>query len=293
MENIQTKYNNKINIFENSIIYFKNKFNNFDIDKLIVNVEKNIDFEMKFAYSFDKVNWSNPVDKNDWEFEYNNIDDLNDYYISIWCRKTNLDTFEAKSLYLPFNVNDVNTNELIISDISYDGTKIEFCENTIFIDTLNKIISTVAKWNFYDNQQVNIRRWLDNCISIVNMYGHQCIYFKTEATETNHTFANNVLRNVVAIKKIPIISPDNELPQDRNVYTEWDMPMEGEFVIHVVDEIFKLAFGENKVPLSKDYLYLPIINKLFRVSSVQPVNGFMGKIGWWKFSYQNMKMMKQ
>jgi hypothetical protein len=60
------------------------------------------------------------------------------------------------------------------------------------------------------------------------------------------------------------------------------MPMEGDFVIHVVDEIFKNAFGETKVPLSKDYLYLPIINKLFRVSSVQPVNGFMGRIGWWE-----------
>lgn len=282
MEKLKTEYNNKINLFEDSIIIFKEKFINFDIDKLILNIEKNIDFEYKFAYSFDKVNWSNPVKKEDWNFEYVDIDDLNNYYISIWCKKINLDTDVANTLYVNQNTENINTNQLLIEKIIYDDIKIEISENTIFINTLNKIVLTDNKWNFYDNQELNVRRWLDTCISVVKSYGHQCIYFKTEVTETHHTFANHKLRNVTAIKKIPIISPDNDLPQDRNVYSEWDMPMEGEFVIHVVDEVFKMAFGETKIPLSKDYLYLPIVRKLFRISSVQPVNGFMGKIGWWE-----------
>lgn len=116
------------------------------------------------------------------------------------------------------------------------------------------------------------------------MYGHACIYFKTEPieSETVHTFANHVVRNVTNIKKINILAPNNELPQDRNIYTEWDMPLQDDFIIHVVREKFELAFGENIVPSEKDYLYLPIINKLFRVASMQPKNGFMGKIGWWE-----------
>jgi len=282
MEKIKTKYLENINLFEDSVIYFKNKFVNFDIDKLVLFVKTQIDFEIKFAFSLDNVNWSFPVEKENWNFEYQSINELNDFYLSIWCKKINLQKSDSNTLFLNQNIDNKNIHELLIEKIVYDSVNIEFNENTIFINTLNKIVNTNNKWNFYDNQQTNIRRWLDTCVSVVNSYGHQCIYFKTEVIEVNNTLATNVLRNVVNIKKIPIISPDNELPQDRNVYSEWDMPMEGDFVIHVVDEIFKNAFGETKVPLSKDYLYLPIINKLFRVSSVQPVNGFMGRIGWWE-----------
>ena len=282
MEKIKTKYLENINLFEDSVIYFKNKFVNFDIDKLVLFVKTQIDFEIKFAFSLDNVNWSFPVEKENWNFEYESINELNDFYVSIWCKKINLQKSNSNTLFLNQNIDNKNIHELLIEKIVYDNVNIEFNENTIFINTLNKIVNTNNKWNFYDNQQTNIRRWLDTCVSVVNSYGHQCIYFKTEVIEVNNTLATNVLRNVVNIKKIPIISPDNELPQDRNVYSEWDMPMEGDFVIHVVDEVFKNAFGETKVPLSKDYLYLPIINKLFRVSSVQPVNGFMGRIGWWE-----------
>jgi len=282
MENIKTKINENINIFENSIIYLKNRLLNFDINKFNLIIDKNIDFEIKYAFSLDMVNWSFPVLKEEWNFEYSNITQLNDLYISIWCKKINLDSNNETTLYFENNINDTNTNELIINKITYDNNIIEFCENNIYINTLNKIVNTNNKWNFYDNQQANIRRWLDSCISVINMYGHKAIYFKTEVIESNKTLSNNYLRNVANVKKIPVISPDNDLPQDRNIYSQWDMPMEGEFVIHVVDEIFKLAFGNDKIPLSKDYLFLPIINKLFRVSSVQPVNGFMGKIGWWE-----------
>lgn len=282
MEKIKTKYLENINLFEDSVIYFKNKFVNFDIDKLVLFLKTQIDFEIKFAFSLDNVNWSFPVEKENWNFEYQSINELNDFYVSIWCKKINLQKNDSNTLFLNQNIDNKNIHELLIEKIVYDNVNIEFNENTIFINTLNKIVNTNNKWNFYDNQQTNIRRWLDTCISVVNSYGHQCIYFKTEVIEVNNTLATNVLRNVVNIKKIPIISPDNELPQDRNVYSEWDMPMEGDFVVHVIDEVFKNAFGETKVPLSKDYLYLPIINKLFRVSSVQPVNGFMGRIGWWE-----------
>lgn len=282
MEKIKTKYLENINLFEDSVIYFKNKFVNFEIDKLVLFLKTQIDFEIKFAFSLDNVNWSFPVEKENWNFEYESINELNDFYVSIWCKKINLQKNDSNTLFLNQNIDNKNIHELLIEKIVYDNVNIEFNENTIFINTLNKIVNTNNKWNFYDNQQTNIRRWLDTCVSVVNSYGHQCIYFKTEVIEVNNTLATNVLRNVVNIKKIPIISPDNELPQDRNVYSEWDMPMEGDFVIHVVDEVFKNAFGETKVPLSKDYLYLPIINKLFRVSSVQPVNGFMGRIGWWE-----------
>ena len=288
IENLETsenKYLKQINIFEDSIIYFKLKFENFDINKFIIEYLENVGFEIKFSYSYDNINWSNPVFRENWNFVNNDFDsiELKYIYLSILCFEENNQTNEAKSLTVIKNNENTNINCIKIKTINYDSTEIDITdEKNLFIKTYFSIVNKFPKWNFYDNQQMNIRRWLDTCISISQSYGHTCIYFKTEPVETNFTFSNHVLRNVVSIKKILIMSPGNELPQDRNIYSEWDMPLDGDFVIHIVNEIFKTAFGDNKVPLSKDYLYLPIINKLFRVSSVQPKNGFMGKIGWWE-----------
>jgi hypothetical protein len=116
------------------------------------------------------------------------------------------------------------------------------------------------------------------------MYGHTCIYFKTRPVEDEavHTFRNYTFRNVVDIKKLHVLAPGNELPQNRAIYTEWDMPLSDDFVLHVVKQKFEQAFGEGSIPEEKDYIYLPIINKLFRVSTMQPKSGLMGKIAWWE-----------
>lgn len=279
------KYTDVISINENSILYLKPKFENFDINKFNITFEELEEFDIKYSFSYDNINWSNPVIKENWDLyvDSNEIDGLSYVYISIWFFK------KIKNQYLTNTINitenNINTKEefVIISKISYNNEIINILDEKLFnLVTYHNIVNKLPKWNFYDNQQLNIRRWLDQCISISQMFGHTVIYFKTEPTETNHTFANHVLRNVVSIKRFNCLAPGNELPQDRNIYSEWDMSLEGDFILHVVDEVFKQAFGENKVPISKDYLFLPIINKLFRVSSVQPKNGFMGKIGWWE-----------
>lgn len=279
--NVSDYYTNVISITENSIIYFKNKFENFDINKFIVIFDEIKNFQIKYSYSYDNINWSNPIIKENWE-EINDIT-LDYIYLSLWFQKIEKDQHYTNTINIIENNINIEEDLVIISKITYNSNIIDILnENNLKLVNYVNVINKLPKWNFYNNQEINIRRWLDQCISISNLYGHTVVYFKTEPVETNHTFANHVLRNVVSIKRFNCLAPNNELPQDRNIYTEWDMPMEGDFILHAVNELFKQAFGENKIPLSKDYLFLPIINKLFRVSSVQPKNGFMGKIGWWE-----------
>ena len=280
----KSSYTDIISVYENSILYFKRKFENFDIDKFILEFSENTEFEIKFSYSYDNINWSNPLNRDDWKLNIENQNIGYEYiFLSMWFFKFEEDIHTAKKLQENINLENTNIPCVKIKSIKYDDKIIDIInEDIVNLVPYYSIINKLPKWNFYDNQALNIRRWLDTCISTTTSYGHTVIYFKTEPKETSHTFVNHVLRNVVSIKKMMVMLPGNELPQDRTVYTEWDMPMEGEFVIHVINEIFKNAFGETKIPLSKDYLYLPIINKIFRVSSVQPKNGFMGKIGWWE-----------
>lgn len=278
-------YTDIISIYENSILYFRKKIDNFDIGKLSVKYSENHGIDVKYSYSFDNTNWSNPVVKELWDLDMQIFQNTNITYIylSIWFFKQEENKTKAYSLTENKNIHETKTQCAKIFEIKYDDIVIDLLEEkNLKLISYSSITNKLGRWNFYDNQNVNIRRWLDICISTTNGYGHKAIYFKTEPVETSHTFSNHVLRNVVSVKKMLVMCPGNELPQDRTIYTDWDMPLEGEFVIHVVNEIFTNCFGENKLPLSKDYLYFPIIDKLFRVSSVQPKNGFMGKIGWWE-----------
>lgn len=283
MDNIELDINNKqIVFYKDVVVMIKYIIENFDINKLEVNLSRNIGFSMSFSYSFDGQNYSATMKKEEFiiDSDYKNV------YIAVHftCTDPNEST-AAVSFYGQKNV-DPTKQMIVIDSIIYNKeTSFDLHKSDdVRYESFVKVVNRFPKWNFYDSQQCTLKRWLDQCDAMSEMYGHTCIYFKTEPveSETVHTFANHVFRNVVSIKRLKLNVPNNELPQDRSAYTDWDFMMQDDFIVHIVDRKFKLAFGEDKVPLSKDYLYLPITRKLYRVNAVQPKNGFMNVIGWWE-----------
>lgn len=288
-----------VEISESTFMYFQDVFKNFSFKSLKLEIYQNTNFKILYAYSYDGINYSEfletPEIPND-EF---------DKYICIWFKRniTN-DLGIANKLYEKAPTNDkyfghgakmqnVDSKQslLIIKSISYNGNEISISD-VKFKETFD-LINEFPRWNLYDNQQVNINRWLEQCNAMAEMYGHTVIYFKTEPVNINteaqsgihgihHTLQNNVIRNVTAIKKLHILAPNNELPQDRVIYSDWDMPLQDDFMIHIVRQKFEQAFGLKAIPNDKDYIYFPIINKLFRVSTMQPKNGLMGVVGWYE-----------
>lgn len=273
-----------VKLSEDTFMYLQKAFDSFDKLELslMFTESDNLDYyQIKYAYSFDKINYSEFVLYKDFDVQSNGLT----VYIAIKLEKTKLtDIQKPLTLYQKQNVKS-ELRDIELLSVSYDSIDIDlFDESVIKFQTVYQLVNQFPKWNFYDNQQVTINRWLNQCNSMAEMYGHTCIYFRTEPIEskTEHIFANHVFRNVTAIKKLHIMFPGNELPQDRNTYTDWDMPLQDDFVCNVVTQKFEMAFGDNTIPNEKDYLFLPLLNKLFRVSTVQPKNGFMGKVGWWE-----------
>ncbi len=290
-------------VFESTFCYLQKTFNQLNISNFDVQIGKNSGFEVLFAYSFDGTNYSEFKKQEDFGSEI--IDDSISLYVCIWLhRLISNDLQPAQRLYdiAPstdkYNGNyskiqnvDSKPSSIIITSISYNNQPISI-DDIRFTEKYD-IINQFPKWNFYDNQQITIRRWLDQCNAIAESYGHTVIYFKTEPVNTeleaqsgihgiHHTLVNNVIRNVTSIKKLHICIPNNEIPQDRVIYTDWDMPLQDDFVIHIVRQKFEQAFGLKAIPNEKDYIYFPMLNKLFRVSTMQPRNGFMGVVGWYE-----------
>lgn len=290
--------------FESTFMYFQNPIALLNIQNIKLDIPVNIGFELYFAYSYDNQNYSDFRKQDYYKDEI--LDNENYLYLCVWLKRiidndltipTHL--YEQKPTedkyfgnYSKIKNVDETISRIIINSIEINNKNIDVTE--IKFQEYFRLIDEFPRWNFYDNQTINIQRWLNQCNSIAEMYGHTCIYFKTEPVEfteknpqsgihgTHHQLQNNVIRNVVDIKKLHILCPNNELPQDRIIYTDWDMPLQDDFVIHIVRQKFEQAFGLKSIPNEKDYIYLPIINKLFRVSTMQPKNGFMGVVGWYE-----------
>lgn len=276
-------------ISNNTVIYIQKSFETFDINKLRLDFDSDLlnHFYFTISYSFDYQNWSD-------EYRKENFPDLHqlfnlsrlDVYISInfhLIDRYNNDLKITKQLTVEKNnpLNHITSFGTFIN-LKYDNNDILVDDIDVSVYDSSLQVSKYPKWNLYDNNVVSVKNWLNQCRAISEMYGFTVIWFHTSPKATNHTLVNHFLKDVVSIKRININLPNNEIPQDRSVYTEWDIQLEGEFVTNVVDSLFKQAFGETEIPLQKDFMFFPLMNKMYRVSSVQPKNGFMGKVGWWE-----------
>jgi hypothetical protein len=276
-------------ISNNTVIYIQKSFETFDINKLRLDFDSDLlnHFYFTISYSFDYQNWSD-------EYRKENFPDLHqlfnlsilDVYISInfhLIDRYDNDLKITKQLTVEKNnpLNHITSFGTFIN-LKYDNNDILIDDIDVSVYDSSLQISKYPKWNLYDNNVVSVKNWLNQCRAISEMYGFTVIWFHTSPKATNHTLVNHFLKDVVSIKRININLPNNEIPQDRSVYTEWDIQLEGEFVTNVVDSLFKQAFGETEIPLQKDFMFFPLMNKMYRVSSVQPKNGFMGKVGWWE-----------
>lgn len=277
--------NKNIRIFESSYIRLLKPFDSFDIDLFEMSITEESDkddFLLKYGYSVDGKNYTNHVEKENFK-----IDDTHlglPLYFSVFVeRVVYKDLNKPSTIYHKFNIVD-KQQMLEISSLKYDDKDIDFLDDEfVQLIKIGDLINQFPKWNLYDNQYVTINRWVRQCNAIAEMYGHTCIYFKTDPSATIHTLKNHYNREVTEIKKIHILFPNNDIGSvDRIVYSDWDMPLQDDFIAHIVVDKFFQAFGENQIPNEKDFLYIPFLNKMFSVGIVQPVNKFMGKIAWWE-----------
>lgn len=115
------------------------------------------------------------------------------------------------------------------------------------------------------------------------MWGHEVKYFRVEPDQRSRDviLMEYSLYNVVAESTIKVMVPDNEFPTREFNFDIFGMDFE-EFEIHVTGEAFTSAFGVNKEPRSRDYLYFPILNKMYEVSTVALADQFNAQLTYWR-----------
>jgi hypothetical protein len=115
------------------------------------------------------------------------------------------------------------------------------------------------------------------------MYGHQVEYFRVEPDERSrdvvlHEYS---LYNVIERDYIKIMVPNNEFPSREFDYDLFGMGFD-EFEIHVTFDQFNRVFGRGTNPRPRDYIYIPQLNRMYEVFSVNYADEFNLEVTYWK-----------
>lgn len=115
------------------------------------------------------------------------------------------------------------------------------------------------------------------------MWGHEVKYFRVEPDNRSRDviLMEYSLYNVVSEGTIKVMVPDNEFPTREFTFDIFGMGFD-EFEIHITGEAFTNKFGLNKEPRSRDYLFFPLINRMYEVSTVALADEFNLQTTYWR-----------
>jgi len=131
------------------------------------------------------------------------------------------------------------------------------------------------------NKSTNVYKQLVGMAS--NIFGHSVQYFRTEPdmrTEDVHLMEYSLF-NVVDKQNVKILVPDNEFPEEGATYDIFGMEF-AEFEVHIVASEFETVFGEGKSPRNKDYMYIPLINRMYEINSISLADEFNHAQSYWR-----------
>ena len=116
------------------------------------------------------------------------------------------------------------------------------------------------------------------------LYGHQVVYFRTlpEADSGDYVFKEWTLYKNVDRKCVKVMVPKNAFPSNAPKYTDFGMDFQLPFEIHLDHRYFQSIFGTKSEPRKRDFLYFPLLNRMFEIQGSYLHRGFMMAPTFWK-----------
>ena len=116
-----------------------------------------------------------------------------------------------------------------------------------------------------------------------NMWGHETKYFRVEPDKRSKdvVLMEYSLYNVKQQGAVKIMVPDNAMPEQTFNFDIFGMGWE-DFEIHITKGQMEAAFGTGIPPRARDYLYFPLMNRMYEVASVSFADEFNMEMTYWR-----------
>lgn len=116
-----------------------------------------------------------------------------------------------------------------------------------------------------------------------SMWGHEVKYFRVEPDQRSRdvVLMEYSLYNVKQQGSLKIMVPDNAMPEQTFNFDIFGMGWE-DFEVHITKGQMESAFGAGKPPRARDYLYFPLMNRMYEVASVSFADEFNMEMTYWR-----------
>lgn len=133
---------------------------------------------------------------------------------------------------------------------------------------------------------------VDSAIGVFNelsfytnvMFGHEVLWFRTvpDASSGDYIFKEWTIFKNIDRKCVKVAVPKNAFPSNMPKYKGFGHDFELPFEIHVDHRYFQSIFGMKSEPRKRDFLYFPLVNRMFEVQGSYIHRGFMMSPTFWK-----------
>ena len=247
-------------------------------------------FDKEFRWSTDNVTYSDYQELNSSNLQGLLLNPANPFWIQYRYTVAEIEfghemTFESISLEL---LTEQGTLVMVPQYECCDTNNPNVCNNLVIECCPDRV------WNPY-NIGAGVRTYQMLSQVVSNIFGFCVQYYKTEADQRSRDviLKEYSLFNVIEEGDVKIIVPDNALPTREIAFNPMMMDYAMDtFEIHIVKTEFEKIFGKGTRPAQGDYLYFPIMKKMYEVNSLANPDDFMYAASYWKVglvTYQQAK----
>lgn len=196
-----------------------------------------------YSYSLDSVCWSCYMSYEN--LIKNTLDINSDFYVKI-------------------KIND------IIGGVNVDGEDTNDYTTQLSSDFQLTTCSTGSSntFNPYANldDAINLQSQLTETVSC--MFGIPIYYFKLkpDAGSKDITFKEYALMNVDSVKQIKLIITDGQMPSSKPEFNDFGLDFQTDWETEISKATFATAFGINVQPTEGDFIYIPMMKRMWMVS---------------------------
>jgi hypothetical protein len=208
--------------------------------------------ELSFAYSMDGTCWSCYMDVDSVFKSLSNS--TSDFFLRIKVNGPVVGIFQK----------DFSSGSLNI----YNDWSISLMSGFNFSYTCTSSNSNL--YNPYANMDCAIQLQTQLAETVSCMFGIQAYYFQVNGvnSSTDVTFKEYALYNVASVKQIKLMITDGAMPSSRPEFSDLGLDFQTDWEVEITKGTFATAFGTTAQPSEGDFVYIPMMKRMWSVSGV-------------------------
>lgn len=125
------------------------------------------------------------------------------------------------------------------------------------------------EFNFFNNIDCALLLQQQLSEKIACLFGLNIYYFRVEPDKATKdlTFKEYKLHNISDVKFMKLILQDGQMPSSKPAFTDFDFDWEVDWEVELPKVMFARAFGETAFPKQRDFIYIPMMKRMYEVNS--------------------------